>query len=49
MFGRIEDIVRELGRRVAAWRGRHLVSFVDEDPERVEAGTINFIGEGGHS
>jgi hypothetical protein len=48
MLGKIQNIICTLGRRIAAWRGRHLVSFVDEDPEQVEAGKIYVIGEGGH-
>lgn len=48
MLDGIKDILRSIGRGLAVWRGRHVMSFVDDDPDVVQPGTVYVVGEGGH-
>lgn len=48
MMSLVKDVIGRFGRIIGAWRGRHVLAFVNDDPDTVMPGKIYIVGEDGH-
>ena len=49
MIGIFRRAASFVGRKVAIWRGLHVLTYETDEPDTPESGVVHIIGEGGHS